>query len=334
MSTATFFNKRENDMRDKQYFFFINQRGGRVPFKQILVWSYCISLYGLNRTTNRTKIARTLHLNRQTLNAILAKLVETGLLNGNTLAPQEPSQQQAAWFYRIRDNGLPWYKQFGYFKLLLPADDRISMAEAAVWAKIRNLDGHRMSLSILARELGLARATVVRSLATLRRIGLVTAERKAIYDPSYWLDAVKSDPMNARKPGVVDTILSWYPAQPFGSYYHDDTADDRDVFAKRIRRVTRQLKEFGYGGNLRRKFWRHLWDKLADPKLFEMYLIHASAVINMAAVKHRERHGGNPAYSFVRKISETALYDLRSAPDPYNWEPVLERIIYGEGCSI
>ena len=319
-------------MREKQYFFFINQRGGQVPFKQMLVWSYCLSLYGQNRTTNRTSIAKTLHLNRQTLNAILAKLVKTGLLNGETMAPQEPSQQQAAWFYPIRDNGLPWYKQFGYFKLLLSADDRISVTEAAVWSKLHNLNGRHMSLSILGRELGLARATVARSLVTLRRSGLVNAKRQAIYDPSYWLDAVKSEP-KAKQPGVVDAILSWYP-EPFGSYFHDDEPLDRAVFAKRIRRVTKLLKEFGYGGNLRRKFWRHTWDKLADPKLFEMYLMHAAAVINMAADKHRERHGGNPTYSFVRKISETAMYDLRSAHDPYNWEPLRDRIIYGEGCSI
>jgi hypothetical protein len=65
-----------------------------------------------------------------------------------------------------------------------------------------------------------------------------------------------------------------------------------------------------------------------------MYLIHAAAVINVAAEKHRERHGGNPAYSFVKKISETALFDLRDARDPINWEPVRERLLYGEDCSV
>ena len=321
---------------NKQYFFFINQRGGNLPFKQILVWSYCISLLGLNRTTNRSQIAKVLHLNRQTLNAVLAKLVKTGLLDRDTKAPQKPTEQQAAWFYPIRNSSLPWYKQFGYFKLLLPADDRtdrISMTEAAVWSKIRNLNGHRMSLTILARELGLARATVARSLATLRRIGLVNANRQAVYDPSYWLDIPKAEPKATKKPSLIESILSWYP-QPFGSYYHSDTPDDRKVFAIRIRRVTKLLKEFGYGGNLRRKFWRHIWDKFSNPKLFEMYLIHAATVINFAADKHREQHGGNPAYPFVRKITETAIFDLRSARDPHNWEPLRDRIIYGEGCSI
>lgn len=319
-------------MQDKQYFFFINQRGGKVPFKHMLVWSYLLSLYGLNRTTNRTSIAKALHLNRQTLNSILDKLVKLGLLDGDTMAPQQPSERQAAGFYLIKNNGLPWYKQFGYFKLLLPADNRISMAEAAVWSKIHNLNGYRMSLSILARELGLSRATVARSLATLRRIGLVNANRKAVYDPSYWLDTPKQE-TTVKKPSLLDTILSWYP-QPFGNYYHDDTADERKVFAIRIRRVTKKLKDFGYGGNLRRKFWRNTWDKLADPKLFEIYLIHAATVIKMAEDKHRQQHNGSPTYSFVRKISEAALFGLRAARDPINWEPVADRIIYGGGCSI
>jgi hypothetical protein len=65
-----------------------------------------------------------------------------------------------------------------------------------------------------------------------------------------------------------------------------------------------------------------------------MYLMHAAAVINFAADKHREGHGGHPTYSYVRRISEAALFDLRAARDPYNWEPLRDRIIYGEGCSV
>lgn len=318
-------------MRDKQYFFFINQRGGQLSFKELLVWSYFISLHGLNRTTSKSEISKTLHLNRQTLNAVLDKLVKRGLLDGTALI--KPGEKQAAWFYPIKDNGLPWYKQLGYFKLLLPGDGRLGMTEAAVWSKLYNLKGHHMSLRILAREMGLSRATVARSIATLRGFGLVIGSRKAIYDPSFWLERAKVD-AKAKKPGVVDTILSWYPVQSFGSYYLADTPTDRKVFAIRVRRVTGRLKEFGYGGNLRRKFWRHLWERLADPKLFEMYMAHAATVINMAADKHRERHGGYPTYSYVRKISEAAMYDLRSTRDPYNWEPLRDRIIYGEGCLV
>ena len=320
--------------KEKQYFFFINQRGGQLAFKEILVWSYCISLHGLNRTTTKSEISKILHMNRQTLNTILEKLVEIGLLNGDTMAPQKPSEQQAGWFYPIKDNGLPWYKQFGYFKLLLPGDKRLSMTEAAVFSKLCNLKGRRMSLRILARELGLARATVARSIATLKGLGLVTGSRKAIYDSSYWLDRPKVD-AKAKKPTLLQTILSWYPAtKPFGNYYHADTPDDRKVFAIRIRGATALLKDFGCGGNLRRKFWRNLWDKSNNPELFEIFLVHATTVIKMAVEKHQERHGGSPNYSFAKKICETALFDLAASRDPINWEPVRERLFYGEACSV
>jgi len=317
--------------KDKRYFFFINRRSGPLDFKGIVVWSYCLSLHGLDRTTTKSEISKTLHLNRQTLNAVLGKLVEYGLLDAKTKAPLKPSEKQAGWFHPIRDNGLPWHKQFGYFKLLLPADKRISMTDAAVWSKLRNLKGRRMSLRILAWELGLGRATVARSITTLRGHGLVTGHRKAVYDPAFWLDKPSME-ANAKKPTLCETILSWYP-KPFGSYYHDDTPLDRAVFKKRIGWVTKLLKDFGLGSNYQRKYFRNLWEKSNNPELFENFLVHARTVINMAVEKHQERHGGSPTYSFVKKICEAALFDLGASPDPINWEPVRERILFGESCS-
>ena len=320
-------------MRDKQYFFHINQRGGQIRFKEILVWSYLIGLYATNRTTTVTEISEVLHMNRQTLRAVLDRLVELGLLEANSMVPKPPSPQQTAWFYPIRNNSLPWHKQFGYFKCLFPADKRLSMADAAVWSKIHNLKNHPMTIGILARELGLARATVVRSLATLRTLGLVSG-RTAVYNPAFWLDLPKAE-SEVKKPTLVATIKSWYPeSKPFASYYYDNSPTDRKVFAIRIKRVTNLLKEFAFGRNLRKKFWRNLWDKSKNPELFEMFLIHATAVINIAAEKHRSQHGGSPTYSFVRRITEMALFDLAASRDWHNWEPVRERLIYGKACSV